>query len=316
MSVVRFAVVALVLTASVVAQSPIRMAPVTTDVLVVGSDGEPIIDLSRAEFEVLVDGAPVAPSAVGSAPSELAVVLMLDVSTSQALKRHEVHTAVAENWLPSLRAGDRARIGVIGEPATFGGWLPFDRTASAASARAIIDRAPNGPSPIWDTTVAALQLLVDAPGAKAVVLVTDGRAAANVLSLDDVIAGANAGDVSISSVSEGGEQYLPQAGGPAERVRSDDSLRRLADTTGGLFVEDGSARRTTSARIDPFRYVRELIETPSRPGPLLTRIMSLMRQRYRVTFAAPADGRPHTLEIRVRRENATVHARRSFVSPK
>ena len=316
MSVVRFAIVALTLTASVVAQGTTRTAMVTTDVLVLGADGEPIIDLSRQDFEVLSDGAPVAVGAARSAPAELGVVLMVDVSTSQALARHEVHTAVAENWLPSLRAGDRARIGVIGEPAIFGGWLPAERPASTSAARAIVDRAPNGPSPIWDTTVAAMQLLAEAPGAKMVLLVTDGRAAANVLSLDDVIAAANAGDVSISSVSEGGEQYLPQAGGPATRVRSDDSLRRLAESTGGLFVEDGSARRTTSARLDPFRYVRELVNTPSRPGPLLTRIMSLMRQRYRLSFPAPADGRTHTLEVRVGRPSVTVHTRRAFMSSK
>ena len=319
MSAGRFAGVALValaLTASAVAQVPAATALVTTDVLVVGADGEPIRDLSREEFDVVSDGRPVSLTDFRSAPAELAVVLMLDASTSQALKRYEVHTAVADSWLPSLRAGDRARIGVIGQPAVFGGWLSADRAANTTTARTLVDRATAGPSPIWDNTVAAIQLLADAPGAKAVILVTDGRAAANVLSLDDVIARATAANVSISSVSEGGEQYLPQAGGPAARIRSDESLRRLAETTGGLFVEDGAARRTTSARIDPFRYVRELVDTPSRPGPLLTRIMSLMRQRYRLSFVPFPDGQPRTLEVRVRRANVTVHARRSFVSSK
>ena len=52
MSVARFAIVALTLTASVVAQSTARTAIVTTDVLVLGPDGEPIIDLLRRDFEV------------------------------------------------------------------------------------------------------------------------------------------------------------------------------------------------------------------------------------------------------------------------
>jgi hypothetical protein len=143
--------VALALTTSVLVQGPGRTALVTTDVLVVGSNGDPIIDLSREDFEVLSDGAPVALGAFGSAPAELAVVLLLDVSTSQALKRHEAHTAVAEHWLPSLRAGDRARIGVIDNrrssadgcrPTAPPAWLP--RASSIALNRAVADLGHDG----------------------------------------------------------------------------------------------------------------------------------------------------------------------------
>ena len=168
---------------------------------------------------------------------------MLDVSTSQALKRHEVHTAVAENWLPSLRAGDRARIGVIGEPAIFGGWLPAERAASTAAARAIVDRAPNGPSPIWDTTVAAIQLLADVPGAKTVVLVTDGRAAANVLSLDDVIARCKCRR-RLDQQRQRGRRAVFAAGRRAGRSRP---IGRLAAPAGGIDRRPVRRRRRPRA---------------------------------------------------------------------
>jgi len=317
MTTVRVVIAMIVLAVtSAASQTPARVATTTVDVLPIGPNGEPVIGLSADEFEVVSDGAPVVITSIGSAPAEFAVLLLLDVSISQPLKRNEVHTAMSEGWLPSLRAGDRARMGAIGEPTVFGPWLSGDRVAHLTTARALVDRAPSGPSPIWDATDAAMQLLADEPGAKMVVLVTDGRSAANRLSVDDVLARATAANVAISSVSEGSEQYLPQSGDAAARVRSDVSLRRLADETGGLFVEDGIARRTTSARIDPFGYVRELLNTPNRPGPLLARVMSLMRQRYRIAFAPAAGAGVHTLDVRVSRPGVTVYARRAYAITK
>lgn len=317
MTAIRALVACAALTATgIVAQGPVRATMALCDVLVIGPNGEPVIDLTAEEFEVVSDGAVVTIASFGSAPAELAVALLLDVSTSQPLKRYEVHTAMAESWLPSLRVGDRARMGSIGEPTVFGPWLSGDRAANLTAARALVDRAPAGPSPIWDATDAAVQIVAPEAGAKMVVLVTDGRSAANRLSVDDVVTRAVAANVAVSSVSEGSEQYLPQSGGAAARVRSDVSLRRLAGETGGLFVEDGAARRVTSARIDPFAYVREMVNTPNRPGPLLARIMSLMRQRYRLSFAAAAGDGTHTLDIRVRRPGLTVYARRAYANPK
>ena len=100
-------------------------------------------------------------------------------------------------------------------------------------------------------------------------------------------------DVAISSVSEAGENVLPQAGGPTTRFRSDDSLRWLAEQTGGLFLPDGIARRSLRPNPDPFAYVREIAQTPNRPGELLARIVNVWRQRHQISFAASATMRRH-----------------------
>jgi hypothetical protein len=146
------------------------------------------------------------------------------------------------------------------------------------------------------------------------VLVTDGRSAGNALSLEDAAKRAVAADVSIGVISEGGEQLLPQGGDPSTRLRPAAALRWLADATGGVYLEDGVARRTASPRLDPFGYVREVIETPSRPGPLLSRILSVTRQRYRIGFNAATDRQVHALDVRVSRPGVLVIAKRSYVA--
>ena len=67
---------------------------------------------------------------------------------------------------------------------------------------------------------------------------------------------------------------------------------------------------------DPFAYVRELVQTPNRPGPLLTQVTSALRQRYRLSFSTPADGLLHRLEVRVARTGAAVHVQKRFLAPR
>ena len=58
-----------------------------------------------------------------------------------------------------------------------------------------------------------------------------------------------------------------------------------------MFLEDGTARRTLKPQMNAFAYVRELVNTPSKPAPLVTTIMSALRTRYRLGFAGASDGR-------------------------
>jgi hypothetical protein len=291
-----------------------RAAIVTCDVLVLGADGLPVTDLAQRDFQILIDGVPAPIAQFGPAPTGISMVLMIDATMSQPLKRYEIHAAIANNWLPSLEAGDRARIGIVGGEIAIGPWLSPDRASNVRALRASVERAPTEPSPIWDAVDRAVTALAGTPGPRVIVLVTDGRSGGNALSLEDAAKRAIAGDVSISVISEGGEQLLPQGGDPATRLRPDASLRWLADATGGVYLEDGVARRTASPRLDPFGYVREVIDTPNRPGPLLSRILSVTRQRYRVGFTAAADRQVRTLEVRVSRPGLLVIAKRSYVA--
>jgi hypothetical protein len=289
-------------------------ATVTCDVLVLGADGLPVADLSQSDFDVSSDGAPVNIARFSRTTAEVSVIMLVDGTASQPLKRYELQAGVVTGLIPSLLPGDRARLAVLGNPTVLGSWLPVDRAAASTGARGFLDRPPLEPSPIWDAIDMTVKALAAAPDPRVLLLMTDGRSTGNTLSLDDAGRRAIAAGVTISVVSEGGEWLIPQFGDAPDRARSDVSLRWLADTTGGMFLEDGTARRTLKPQMNAFAYVRELVNTPSKPAPLVSRIMSALRTRYRLAFAADSDGRVHTLDVRVRRPGVEVRAPKSYVA--
>jgi hypothetical protein len=309
---------ALALPAVVLAASPRAQSSggartaVTCDVLALGADDAPVADLTQTDLEVLIDGKPVPIAQFSRTPAAVSVVMLVDGTASQPLKRYEIQAAAQTGFIPGLVSGDRARLAVLASPAVLGPWLPADRAAAVAQVRAFLDRPSLEPSPIWDAIDAAATVLAAVPGPRVLLLMSDGRATGNRLSLDEARQRAIAAGVSINVVSEGGEWLIPQFGDAPDRARSDVSLRWLADETGGLYLPDGTARRTLKPQMNAFAYVRELVNTPSAPAPLVSRILSALRTRYRLAFDGPADGRSHTLQVRTLRPGVIVRAPRTY----
>jgi hypothetical protein len=294
----------------------VAMVTVTYDVAVLDPSGSPISGLRGEDFEALVAGEPVAITRVSTAPADLSIILIIDATNSQPLKRYEINNALASQWLPGLSAADRVRVGVLATPLTLSAWLPSDPRVSAGLVRPLIERAGAEPSPLWDATHVAIEALAAERAPKMIAILSDGRSNANVRGLDDVADRALTAGVAINVVSEGGERLLAQGADAAARIRPDASLEWLADQTGGVFMPDGVARRSLRPQQDPFAYVRELVQTPNRPGPLLTQVTSALRQRYRLSFSTPADGLLHRLEVRVARIGAAVHVQKRFLAPR
>jgi len=281
----------------------------TVDVTVAVLDGVlgTVPNLSAGDFDVRIDDAPVAVVGIMQVPAELSIVLIFDGTSSQPLKRYEVVNAVTTQWMPGLMAGDRIRVGMIAAPLSLLDWMSRDARAAAPTIKAFFDRAPLEPSPLWDATAAAVDALAGEKGTKLVLLMSDGRANANATGLEDAAARALAGGVAVTVVGESAESLLAQAGDPAARIRPHESLMWLARETGGMYLPDGVARRSLRPQQDPFAYVRELVATPNRPGPLLVSLTNAMRQRYRLTIAGPTDGREHRIEVRALTPGTTTH---------
>jgi hypothetical protein len=289
-------------------------ATVTRDVIALNADGQPVADLTQDDFEVLVDRRPASVARVARTPAAVTVIMLVDGTASQPLKRYELLASVQAGLIPSLLPGDRARLALLGSPTTFGSWLPADRAAALNAARVFLDRPTLEPSPIWDAVDAAVTRLLESPEPRVLLLMSDGRSTANTIGFDEAARRTVAAGVTISVVSEGGEWLIPQFGDAPDRARSDLSLRALADLTGGMFLEDGTARRTLKPQMNAFAYVRELVNTPSKPAPLVSSLMAALRQRYRITFAAEADGLTHALEMRTKRQDVTIRAPRTFTA--
>jgi len=291
---------------------PISHATITVDVAALDSTGAAISTLSSSDVEVVVDDAVTAVLSVTPAPSALNLVLVVDHSSSVPVRRTDLINAIGGQWLPLLVPGDRARLALVASPVAFGPWLPTGRPADTNMARSLLDRAGAEPSPIWDAVDAAGQLLAGSRAPRAVIVLSDGRATGNALGLEEVATRAMAIGVSITAISEADDKLLPQGADAPARVRPDASLQWLADQTGGVYLEDGIARRHIQSRADPFGYVREIMNTPIQPGVWLTRATALLRQRHLVSFAAPDDGRPHRLDVRPRTAGITIKCRKAF----
>ena len=288
----------------------ISHATIVVDVAALDSTGAAVPKLSSADIELLIDDVAVPVVSVTPAPTALNLVLVVDHSSSVPVRRTDLINAIGGQWLPLLVTGDRARLALVASPVAFGPWLPVGRPADTNLARSLLDRAGAEPSPIWDAIDAAAQLLAGSKAPRSIIVISDGRATGNALGLEDVAARAAAIGVSITAISEADEKVLPQGADAPARVRPDASLQWLADQTGGVYLEDGIARRRIQSRADPFGYVREITNTPIQPGVWLTRATALLRQRHLVSFAGPDDKRPHRLEVRARTPGLTIRARK------
>lgn len=305
---------AVVLAAGLAVAKPLASphATVVVDVAALDATGAAVATLSSSDIDVLMDDAVAPVVSVTPAPSALNLVLVIDHSSSVPVRRTDLINAIGNQWLPLLGTGDRARLALVANPVSFGPWLPGGRPADTNLARSLLERAGAEPSPIWDAIDAAAQLVATgskAPGA--VIVISDGRATGNALGLEELAARTCAAGVSITAISEADDKVLPQGADAPTRVRPDASLEWLADQTGGIYLEDGIARRHIQSRADPFGYVKEMMNTPIQPGVWLARATTLLRQRHLVSFSAPDDKRTHRLEIRARAQGLTIRARKT-----
>jgi len=275
---------------------------VMVDVAVEGTGGNPVSGLTRDDFEIVAGGTarPVESFAAGK-EQPLSLVLLLDVSVSleYMVERKVLRTAVEQWFANRLAPQDRVHVGSFAKQISIGPSLAGNPRAILAAARTALDppKADTfGPSPIWDALDAAVTVLAQANGRRAVVLVTDGRASGNRQGPEESGARAIAAGVAVSVVGEDWEMSLRQDGTTGVLVRPGAALEWIANATGGLYVQDTAI--------------------PTAPGPILGRLLADLQERYTLGFAPPTrDGKVHPLEVQVKRQGLKVRTRRSYVAP-
>src|SRR5438128_798260 len=136
--------------------------------------GEPIGDLSAADFRVAEDGIPQMVSAFAAGEFPLSVAIGVDRSFSMASGKVDRLSAVknaARTFVGALRAGDQVMVIAVGSETEVAAPLSADRAAALAA----IDRIePWGTTPLYDATVRAIDAIQSAKGRRALVLLSDG----------------------------------------------------------------------------------------------------------------------------------------------
>jgi hypothetical protein len=236
----------------------------------------------------------------------MAIVVLVDISASMlpvpprrsselptGLQPAEIGRGV-ERIASMLRSGDRVLIGTVGSRIALDGRFTADTNDLAATARAVAspeDMNRHGPSPIWDAVDAAVDRLVDQTGPRAIVLITDGRATGNRHSAAQAAeTAAQAGvTTSIVALAAAHDNFR---GTTTDVVRPTALLQHLADFTGGMFYP----YQPTERRSPPIT-------------PFIERAFRHLRERYALTFRAPADGKTHKVRVRVANTGLKVTTR-------
>lgn len=285
---------------------------VEIDAIVESSNRAMVSGLDPNDFEIVVDGR-VHPIDNVSAVDETATILLLmDVSCSATGsswvfyppgRRLDVGNdfpalvrGIERRFVPQLKLGDRLRVGRFGRTLSLGDGYTSDRRGMLASVRTMLNLdgveplERHGSSPIWDIVVEAAGILASERGRRAIVLLTDGQATANVRSVSEAAREAASRNVSVHAILEEPIGFFKGSAG------RDTSLRQLAELTGGLFRLDD---RVTPDDAPPF------------PD-----ILQALHRIYRIQFAVEgAPGGVRQIDVRVKRPNVRAHARKWFIAP-
>lgn len=277
------------------------------------NNGVPVTGLAAADFELTEDGSSLKPSEVGSIKNddvELAVALVVDVSGSmlaEAGKPLEDAKAAANAFLNTLTADDQAAVVAFSdqvdlqEPFSFDPTKEHNFTYDKNALRNVVNFLESEPcagTPLYDAVFKAVKITARQPqGNRAVILMTDGRDAAGVISggqcteagpgsevatEEDPIAEANRNNIPVFSIG---------LGSGIDRGY----LQRLALRTGGTYQQTPDSAQLTS---------------------LYENIAELLKQQYLLTYTSQviADGE-HSLTVRATYGGAEASDEVGFTPP-
>jgi VWFA-related protein len=296
-------------------QTPFRSGASTVAVYATVTDatGRLVPDLTKDDFEIYDNGKLQPLTVFVNEAQPISIVIMLDRSGSMKDNFRLVSMA-AEELVRKLAPADQARIG------SFATKIQIDPEEFTSDHRTLIevlrsDLQPEGPTPLWNATNAAMTALLHQDNRKVVLLFTDGmddpsNFKTNNLSVMDVMERATKEDMMIYTI--GLEARLPYGrrqaplggmggfGGGFENngmtQRPDPGLPKIAAESGGGYFE--------LTRADDLRQT-------------FSRVVEELHQQYTLGFEpTKLDGKSHNLEVKLKTKGMKARARKSYVAAK
>jgi hypothetical protein len=297
-------------------RSGVPVVTVTVRLETLDGSGPPV--LTPADFVVRVDGKVLPVTSVVANRGPAAVLLLVDVSASALWHAPRLNGAFHGYDLAGLVRGvdralatglaDHARLRV----AAFGGrtlsttdQFTSGREEQQAAVQALLGpiaassepEGPNwplsqvAPSPVWDAVAQGVRLLRDEPAPRAILLVTDGKATGNSLSLEDAARESALRDTAVYTLME--HLWIGSDHFERDREKVESFLRSLADRTGGMFGSD-----------------ERLTEFSLREGlPPIRTMFEALHHTASLSFELDGDTPgPGLLQVLVHRAGLRVHA--------
>jgi Ca-activated chloride channel homolog len=249
--------------------------------------GRLVPGLTREDFEILDNEKPQALTVFSNEILPITVIVMLDTSGSMTASIG-ILKAGAEQFFLRLLKGDRARVGDFNDKIQMVSPLTGDRDELIGALR---DIDFGYPTRLYDAIGAGLDELQGIEGRKVVLVFTDGDDTASRTRFGTVMDRAQVEEVMVYAIGLQGDDVI---NGMHVRTKPDRSLRRLAEETGGGYFELSRTDQLTST---------------------FTRVALELHSQYLLGFQQESrDGKPHKLEVRVKRPGLTARARKSYVA--
>jgi len=267
--------------------------------------GQMVLNLQREDFEVLDDGRPQPLTVFVKGLQPITAALLIDTSASMTLSL-ELALQAAEQFVIRMLPGDRVRVGSFSDRVDLSPEFTSDRDRLLVSLREGLHVGNS--TKMWDAIDQTMTSLAPLAGRRIVVLLTDGldtssrvfpTAVSQRLRVDDLMVYI----VQLRSSRLGNLAEIPLAPSagsvfgspPMQPGRAVDAMiQKLADQTGGghfILDRNDDVNATFTAVMQELHYQYTLGFTPER-----------------------ADGRLHTLEVKVRKPGVTVRARRNYLA--
>jgi Ca-activated chloride channel family protein len=249
-----------------------------------------VTDLTRDDFDVRDNGKPVALSVFSADPAPITLGLMLDTSGSMESNLPRVING-AEQLIDRLGPEDRARIGAFGARTITSPGFTTSHSSLVEFLRTRVQ--PGGATPLWNAVDLMMVYLKDVPGRRVVLVFTDGYDTTTLQhGFEAVRTRADNEEVMIYAIG----CWNGPGNGPGGNDRPDSNLRKIADHTGGGYIElswsDGSDL-----------------------GPTFARIAEELHHQYVLGFVPTTlDGKTHELDVRVTKPGLTVRAGKTYVA--
>jgi Ca-activated chloride channel family protein len=265
-------------------QRTFRSATDTVSVYATVNDtrGRLVPDLARDDFEIFDEGKPVEITVFSKDPQPITVAVMLDMSGSMVSRFLLARNGMLR-FIDALGPADRMRIGTFGEEIALSPWLTGDKRLL----KRILEEElwPGGETPLWNAIDAGMWSLSGEPGRRVLLVVTDGADSGGLPGRN-----ADFGAVVTHATTDSFMVYAIGIDGTGVGRE----LISLTTGSGG-----GRYDLPRSADLDA----------------AFTEIADELRHQYQLGFTPAAlDGKPHTLQVNVKRPGMTARARKTYVA--
>ena len=266
-------------------RSGTSIVPVLATVL--DRDGRLVPDLERQDFTVLDNGKPQEIVFFQNDVQPFTVVVMMDYSFSMN-NNLKLLQAAAEQFILRMLPQDKGQVGAFSDKIMFSGPFTNDRDDLILAMR---DLQYGNPTRLYDAIDASVDSLDEATGRKVVLVFTDGDDTASRKGFNEVLAKAKQKEVMVYAIGLQSEFFNGQR---MQRTRPSNTLRKIADETGGGYFE---LKRTAEL------------------APTFTRVAQELHSLYALGFAPTnLDGKEHRIEVRVKPQGMNARARRTYVA--